>query len=233
MQQAGGCLAPQFIRELRESLPGTKVFVMYGQTEATARLSYLHPEILDTKLGSVGKGIPGVRLRVLNESGEEVGPGEVGEIVAEGENVTKGYWCAPDETAESFRHGRLHTGDLATRDSEGFIYIVDRKKNFLKCGGKRVGVLEIENRLLEYPCITEAVVEAVPDDVLGEAVRAYAVPRMPGCAVFQQCISSFYKEHLPRELKPKEIVQVDHLPRNSAGKVARSDLPSLNPRGPA
>ncbi len=228
VQQAGGCLAPQLIRELREALPGTKVFVMYGQTEATARLSYLPPECLETKLGSVGKGIPRVQLKVLNEFGAEVNPGEVGEIVAEGDNVTKGYWGAPDETAASFRNGKLHTGDLATRDSDGFIYIVDRKKNFLKCGGKRVGILEFENRLLEYPCITEVAVEVIPDGVLGEAARAYVVQRMPGCHSFQSCMSSFYKENLPRDLYPKEIVQVGRLPRNSSGKIRRGEIGTRN-----
>jgi long-chain acyl-CoA synthetase len=224
VQQAGGCLAPQFIRELREALPKTKVFVMYGQTEATARLSYLPPEFLDTKLGSIGKGIPAVRLRVVNELGEEVRPGETGEIVAEGENVTFGYWRAPVETAESFRDGKLYTGDLATTDSDGFIYIVGRKRNFLKCGGKRISIQEVENRLTEFPCITDAAVVAVPDDVLGEAVRAYVARRMPGCTDFDQCISAFYKEHLPRELYPHQIVALDRLPRNSAGKVRKSEL---------
>jgi len=131
VQQAGGHLAPNFIRELQEALPQTQVFIMYGQTEATARLSYLPPEFLDTKLGSIGKGMPGVKLRVLNESGEKVRPGEVGEIVAEGKNVTRGYWRAPQESAASFRDGKLYTGDLATVDEEGFIYVVDRAKDFL------------------------------------------------------------------------------------------------------
>ena len=98
VQQAGGHLAPAFIRELKEALPNTKIFIMYGQTEATARLSYLQPEYLETKLGSIGKGIPGVKLRVLNEAGEAVRPGEVGEIVAEGANVTLGYWKSPEES---------------------------------------------------------------------------------------------------------------------------------------
>ena len=186
VQQAGGCLAPQFVRELSSALPKTKIFVMYGQTEGTARLSYLPPNLLEKKVGSIGKGIPGVRLKVLNESGEEQLPGEIGEIVAEGENIAKGYWDAPHETAETFRDGALHTGDLATTDADGFIYIVDRKKNFLKCGGKRVGIQEIENRLMEFPCITEGVAVGTPDDVLGEAVRAYVVRRMPGCPAFEE-----------------------------------------------
>lgn len=224
VQQAGGCLAPLFIRELRDALPTTNVYVMYGQTEATARLSYLPPEFLDTKLGSIGKGIPGVRLRVLSDSAQDVQCGEVGEVVAEGGNVTHGYWAAPQETAETFRNGRLHTGDLATIDADGFIYIVDRKKNFLKCGGKRVGIQEIENQLLDYPCITEAAIVGVPDEILGEAPRAFVARRMPACQEFDSCISSFLKQHIPRELYPKQIVTLDRLPRNSSGKINKAEL---------
>ena len=224
VQQAGGCLAPQFIRELRETLPTTKIFIMYGQTEATARLSYLPPELLDTKLGSIGKGIPGVRLRVVNDCGKDVSGDEVGEIVAEGENITQGYWAASQETAETFRNGKLHTGDLASVDSDGFIYILDRKKNFLKCGGKRVGIQEIENRLLAYPCITEAAIVGMPDDILGEAPRAFVVRRMPACQEFDPCMSSFFKQHFPRELRPKQIIALARLPRNSAGKINKSEL---------
>ena len=100
LQQAGGHLAPAFVRAVQETLPRVRIFIMYGQTEATARLSYLPPEFLDSKLGSIGKGIPGVNLRVVKEAGEQVGPGEIGEIVAEGANVTRGYWRAPEEDCE-------------------------------------------------------------------------------------------------------------------------------------
>ncbi len=134
VQQAGGHLAPSFIRELRGALPGTQIFVMYGQTEATARLSYLPPERLDTKLGSIGKAIPGVKLEVLDEEGRRVDPGGVGEIVAEGENIARGYWRDSQSSAKTFRNGKLYTGDIATVDPDGFIYIMGRAKDFLKCG---------------------------------------------------------------------------------------------------
>ena len=180
VQQAGGQLAPAFVTELRRALPATQVFVMYGQTEATARLSYLPPELLDTKLGSVGKGIPGVALSVVDEFGQRVLPGQTGEIVAEGGNVTLGYWQDEEETARHFRNGKLYTGDLATVDEDGFIHIVDRAKDFLKCGGKRVSCRSLENILLEHAALLEAAVVGVPDEVLGEAVVAYIVPRDPG-----------------------------------------------------
>lgn len=224
VQQAGGHLAPAFICELREALPGTQIFIMYGQTEATARLSYLPPEFLDKKPGSVGKEIPGVKLRVLDESGRRVQPREVGEIVAEGENVTLGYWREPAETATTFRNGELHTGDLATVDEGGFIYIVDRAKDFLKCGGKRISCRQVENQLQEFECLLEAAVLATPDEVMGEAVRAFLVARMPGCPSFEECFRTFCKEHMLPQLVPREFVVMPALPKNSAGKVLKHSL---------
>jgi len=227
VQQAGGHLAPSFIRELREALPETQVFVMYGQTEATARLSYLPPEFLEKKLGSIGKGIPGVKLRVLNESGDEVLPGEVGEIVAEGENVTRGYWHAPDESANSFRAGKLYTGDLATVDGDGFIYIVDRAKDFLKCGGKRVSCRQLEEQLLAFEALLEAAVIGVCDQVLGEAVKAFVVPREGESAGLEERLRLFCKERIPAQLIPREIVVLQNLPKNNAGKVLKQNLRAL------
>jgi acyl-CoA synthetase (AMP-forming)/AMP-acid ligase II len=227
VQQAGGHLAPTFIRELREALPKTQIFVMYGQTEATARLSYLPPELLDKKLGSIGKGIPGVKLRVLNELGEKVHPGEIGEIVAEGENVTRGYWRAPEESATSFRDAKLYTGDLATVDEDGFIFIMDRARDFLKCGGNRVSCRQLEERLSEFEGLLEAAVIGVPDEVLGEAVKAFVVARKPSSPSLEEKLRLFCKERMPHQLVPKEIVVLDALPRNTAGKVLKRQLRSL------
>ena len=227
VQQAGGHLAPAFIQELKEALPGTQIFIMYGQTEATARLSYLPPDLLDQKLGSVGKGIPGVKLYVVDESGHKVRPEEVGEIVAEGDNVALGYWREPAETATTFSNGTLHTGDLATVDEDGFIYIVDRAKDFLKCGGKRISCRQVESQLQEFECLLETAVVAMPDEVLGEAVKAFLVARMPGCPAFEACFRVFCKEHMQPQFVPREFVVTDCLPKNSAGKVLKRNLRSV------
>lgn len=224
VQQAGGHLAPFFIRELQNALPATQVFVMYGQTEATARLSYLAPKFLDTKLGSIGKGIPGVTLRVVNKSGHEVQPGEVGEIVAEGESVTLGYWRSPQETSSCFRDGKLYTGDMATLDEDGFIYVVDRAKDFVKSCGKRVSCQQIEDQLLQCDELLEAAVVGVPDEVLGEAVKAFVVPRMSKQNGLRESLHAFCRKHIPPELVPKEIVLLQKLPKNSAGKVLKQNL---------
>jgi long-chain acyl-CoA synthetase len=230
VQQAGGQLAPVFIRELQKALPKTQIFIMYGQTEATARLSYLPPELLTEKIGSVGKGIPGVRLRVVDESGRQVLPGETGEIVAEGENVALGYWGDPEETANIFRGGQLYTGDLATVDEDGFVYILDRAKDILKCGGKRVSCRQVEDQLQAFEGLLEAAVVGIPDEVLGEAVKAFVVARFPDYPKFEKCLQDYCLTCLPPELVPKEFVLLPALPKNSAGKVDKQIL--RNMRGP-
>jgi acyl-CoA synthetase (AMP-forming)/AMP-acid ligase II len=224
VQQAGGYLAPTFIRELREALPNTKIFIMYGQTEATARLSYLPPDYLDAKLGSIGKGMPGMKLRVLNEEGREVRHGEVGEIVAEGASVTLGYWQAPQESEGIFRDGTLYTGDLARVDEDGFIYIVDRAKDFLKCRGEKVSCRQLEEVLLEFDELVEAAVIGIHDDVLGEAVKAFVVPRTRDANGLTERVATFCKSRMVPHHLPKQIVVLPSLPKNSAGKIMKAAL---------
>jgi acyl-CoA synthetase (AMP-forming)/AMP-acid ligase II len=229
VQQAGGQLAPIYIAELRKALPGKQIFIMYGQTEATARISYLPPDLLDAKLGSVGKGIPGVRLQVLNDLGLPVKPGESGEIVAEGDNVALGYWRDEAETALSFRDGCLHTGDLATVDSDGFIYILDRAKDFLKCGGKRISCRMVENALLEHPGLIEAAVVGVPDEILGEAAVAFIVPLDSNSPPTFEELLFHCKHRLSAAFVPKQFFSVKALPKNSRGKILKSELKANQP----
>lgn len=230
VQQAGGHLPASDVTALRQALPGAQIFLMYGQTEATARLSYLHPDALDAKPGSIGRGMPGVELKVVGESGREVAPGEVGEIVARGENIAAGYWRAPKESRAVFREGALYTGDLATIDEEGFIYIVDRSSGFLKVRGERVSCREIENALLEFAELVDAAVVSVPDDLFGESVKAYIVPRHPDSEGIEERLLLFSRRRLPPHLVPREIAVLPELPRNSAGKVRKSTLQAL-PQG--
>lgn len=227
IQQAGGHLAPSFVHELHEALPNTKIFIMYGQTEATARLSYVPPDRLDEKLGSIGKAIPGVTLQVLGDSGKQVMPGQLGEIVAEGANVTKGYWREPEESAKCFRGGKLYTGDLGTVDDEGFIYVVDRAKDFLKCGGKRISCRQIEETLLEYEELLEASVIGIKDEILGEAVKVFVVPRNSHSDGLDQRVLAFCKKRLSHQLVPKEIIVMNSLPKNSSGKVSKQTLKTI------
>ena len=227
VQQAGGHLAPSFVHELRQVLPHTRIYIMYGQTEATARLAWLPPECLEAKTGSIGTAIPGVTLRVLSSVGTEVRPGEIGEIVAEGENITLGYWRSPDESARYFRDGRLFTGDLATVDDDGFIFLVDRAKDFVKCAGRRISCRQIEDRLLESEALLEAAVVGVPDEVLGEALKIFLVLGHLDSIDIKELVRTRCGAYLPYQLKSKDIVILSRLPKNSAGKVLKQELKKL------
>ncbi|HZU96732.1 MAG TPA: class I adenylate-forming enzyme family protein [Planctomycetota bacterium] len=224
LQQAGGKLPDAFVRELRAAHPGVALYCMYGQTEATARLSYLPPERLDDKPGSIGRGLSGTRLEVLAEGGRPVAPEEeTGEIVASGDNVCLGYWNDPEETARFFRDGKLHTGDLARVDRDGFIYIVDRARSFLKPMGNRVSAREIEEALAELPDVIEAAVVGVPDEVWGEAVHAFVVSR-PGSVLDPEQARDHCARRLANYKVPQRVSIVDALPRGGSGKVARERL---------
>lgn len=170
--QAGGKLHDTFIEEFTQLFPHVQFFVMYGQTEATARLSYLPPEKLKDKLGSLGKGIPGVELRVVDSRGNRVKPGKTGEIIAKGGNIMSGYFNDPEETAKVLRDGWLHTGDLARTDEDGYIYHVARKKEMIKVNGQRVSPKEIEGVIDMLPGVIDCSVDAVEDEFSTVAIRA-------------------------------------------------------------
>jgi long-chain acyl-CoA synthetase len=167
-----------------------------------------------------------VRLLVLNEEGKDLKPGEVGEIVAEGKNITLGYWRESQEADGVFRNGALYTGDLARVDEDGFVYIVDRAKDFLKCRGEKVSCRQIEEILLGFEELVEAAVVGIPDDVLGEAVKAFVVSRTRDANGLALRVASFCKARMLPHHLPKEIVVLPNLPKNSAGKVMKTFLRS-------
>ncbi len=218
--QAGGAMAPALIRELVGALPNTQIFIMYGQTEATARLSYLPPERLLDKMGSVGKAIPGVKLRVVSEDGSDVEPGQTGEIIARGPNVMQGYWGQEDETQKVLRDGWLHTGDLATVDEEGFIYIVSRKSEMIKSGAHKISPKEIEEAILEHGGVSEVAVVGHPDSILGERIVGYLVPK-EGEGIDHREIIRHCRNRLASFKIPHELITVDQLPKTSSGKVKK------------
>ena len=188
-------------------------------------MSCLPPDALETKPGSIGRAIPGVRLTIQNEEGREVLRGETGEIVAEEENIAQGYWRAPEETARTFRDGRLYTGALATVDEDGFIFIVGRERDFLKYGGTRVSCKQLEQQLLGMEDLVEAAVIGVPDEMLGESVNAFVVPRAEANGIRER-VAHYCKERLPVQFIPPEIVVLKALPKNAAGKILKSELRS-------
>lgn len=173
--QAGGKLPVVFIDEFLEYFPETDFFVMYGQTEATARLSYLPPEMYREKKGSIGKAIPGVELKIINENGNEVLSGESGEIIARGDNIMQGYYNDEKSSKSTLKDGWLYTGDIATMDDDGYIFIIGRSKEFIKIRGKRISQKEIEEVILELPDVIDCTIDIVEDEILGEAIKATVV----------------------------------------------------------
>lgn len=173
--QAGGKLAPIFIDEFRESHPEVRFVVMYGQTEATARLSWLPPDLYENRKGSMGKGIPGVELKVINEKGEKIKPGETGEVIARGDNIMTGYFADEEGTKNAIRNGWLYTGDLGTVDEEGYIYLTARSKEIIKVRGKRISPKEIEAVILEIPEVIDCSIEGIDDEIEGEMLKATVV----------------------------------------------------------
>jgi len=173
--QAGGKLHTVFIEEFIKAFPNKDFYVMYGQTEATARLSYMPPNILETKLSSIGKAIPGVELKVVNDNGEEVGLNEEGELLARGENIMLGYYKDEKGTNEALKDGWLYTGDMAKEDEDGYFYLVARKKEILKVRGKRVSPKEIEAVILSVPEVVDCTIDGIEDELLGEAIQATVI----------------------------------------------------------
>ncbi len=223
IQQAGGKLPDAMLNELVVAAPGAEVFVMYGQTEATARLSYLLPSMLGKKLGSIGRGIPGVHLEIIDNEGNPVAPGQVGEIVAHGDNISPGYLDNPRETALKFRKGALHTGDLARMDEEGFIYIVDRKADFIKSFGHRVSSQEVESAVLEIKDVVSAAAIGVPDLLRGEAIYLYLTLRSDSTAT-PETVIDYCKRRLPSHAVPRDIEILGALPLSENGKVLKGAL---------
>jgi long-chain acyl-CoA synthetase len=223
VQQAGGELAQALVDELVAARCDARLYVMYGQTEATARLSYLPPELLGQKRGSIGRGIPGVELRVVDDHGDPVAPGEPGEIVARGDNVSPGYYKDPGATARKFPGGELRTGDLAVVDADGFIYLVDRREDFLKPWGHRVSSQEIECCALHMDALVSAAAVGVPDPEAGEVVALVATVR-PGSTVRPDEVLAFLRDRLDRYKLPRTVHLVDALPLTPSGKVAKSQL---------
>ena len=223
--QAGGAMSPAVIKRVAEVFADKQVFIMYGATEASARLTYLDPARLYEQLGSVGKAIPGVQVDIRRVDGRSAAPGEIGEIVAYGENIMKGYWKDPEATDRALSGGGYHTGDLAFMNSEGFIYLVGRKDDIMKIGGYRVSAKSIEDVLYEMPEIHEAAVVGVADEVLGQAPHAFIV-LMDGCSLSADQVTEYCLSRLTSYEVPRRVSFIKDLPKNSSGKIMKNLLKS-------
>jgi acyl-CoA synthetase (AMP-forming)/AMP-acid ligase II len=217
--QAGGALAPQRIEEARRAVPGARFYTMYGQTEATARISCLEPERLADKCGSVGRPLDNLTVRIVNEHGTDLPAGQVGEIWVQGPSISHGYLNDPVETERVFKGGWLRTGDFAHQDAEGYLWIHGRSGAFLKMRGLRVSFAEAEAKVAAVPGVFECVAMARSHPEAGEAL-ALLVVREGG----RRLSADQLRQLLPAHWVLDSIRFVEDLPRNAHGKIARGML---------
>jgi acyl-CoA ligase (AMP-forming) (exosortase A-associated) len=230
----GGAMPQAVLKVLREALPTTQVFLMYGLTEAF-RSTYLPPEELDRRPTSMGKAIPDTEILVLNDQGQLCKPGEPGELVHRGPTVSLGYWNRPEDTALALRPNPLlppemgdcekvcYSGDVVKMDEEGFLYFIGRRDTMIKSSGFRISPTEVEEVLFQSGKLRGAAVIGIPDETLGQTIKAFVVPR-DGDALDTNALLAYCAEKMPRYMVPKTFEVLSELPKTSSGKV---DYPAL------
>ncbi|MEU0539166.1 fatty-acid--CoA ligase FadD5 [Nocardia sp. NPDC005978] len=212
------------LRAMADCFPDAQNVAVFGQTEMSPITCVLEGRDALRKLGSVGKPIPTVQVRVVDDEMNDVAPGEIGEIVYRGPTLMSGYWNRPEATAESFHGGWFHSGDLVRQDEEGFVYVVDRKKDMIISGGENIYCAEVENVLFAHPKIHEAAVIGRPHEKWGE-VPVAVVALVEGVDELTiEELTPFLNESLARYKHPKDLVIVSELPRNASGKVLKVEL---------
>ncbi|MBU1276954.1 MAG: long-chain fatty acid--CoA ligase [Proteobacteria bacterium] len=217
-------LAMETKRRLMKFFPNIEgVYDVYGCTEASPCIAILGARDSLRKDASVGPALPFLQVRVVDEMGRALGPDQVGELVCRGPNVMRGYHNNPEGTAEAIRDGWLHTGDLARMDQEGFLYIVDRKKDMIVSGGENIYPRELEEVLYTHPEIADAAVVGLPDPLWGESVCAF-VALKPGSRLQAGEVVELCKANLASYKKPKRVEFLQEIPRNPSGKVLKREL---------
>jgi amino acid adenylation domain-containing protein len=221
-------LPDEFSSGLREIFPNALIYKMYGLTECK-RVSYLEPELIDAKPGSVGKAIPGTEVYLLSGEGKPVLPGEVGILYVRGPHVMTGYWNRADLTDQMLAPGKLPgervlcTQDLFRMDDEGYLYFVGRTDDIIKTRGEKVSPVEVENALHRIPGVREAAVVGIPDELLGQAIRAYVVAD-PSAGLTVQSLRTDSAAFLEPYMVPTQVILCESLPRNPNGKVDKRTL---------
>lgn len=230
----GSAMPQSVLKVLRAALPKTRIFLMYGLTEAF-RSTYLPPEELDRRPTSMGKAIPNTEILVINERGEPCKPGEVGELVHRGPTVSLGYWGNQEATDRVIRPNPLlppelgnvdrvcYSGDLVRTDEEGFLYYVARRDAMIKSAGFRISPTEIEEVVFQSGRARHAAAIGVPDELLGQAVKIFVVPR-DGEPLDADALLTFCADNMPRYMVPKFVEVMTELPKTSSGKI---DYPAL------
>ncbi len=214
------------LRTMIDAFPQADIVTAFGQTECSPVTCLLRGEDSIRKIGSIGTPIVNVEARIVDDDMNDVPPGEVGEIVYRGPLVMSGYWNKPEETAEAFRGGWFHSGDLVRADEDGYLYVVDRKKDMIISGGENIYCAEVENALAAHPKIAEVALIGVPDARYGEAPLAVIAPRDPADPPSAEEVEAFCRERLAGYKRPRDVVIVAALPRNPSGKVLKTRLRS-------
>ncbi|WP_433507872.1 long-chain-fatty-acid--CoA ligase [Pseudonocardia halophobica] len=219
------------LQTMIDTFPQAEVTTSFGQTECSPVTTLLRGADSIRKIGSVGTPMANVEVRVVDDEMNDVAPGEIGEIVYRGPLVMSGYWNKPQETAEAFRGGWFHSGDLVRQDEDGYYYVVDRKKDMIISGGENIYCAEVENVLAGHPGIGDVALIGVPDPKWGETPLAVVVPADPTDPPTVESIEAYCKEHLAGYKRPRRVAIVEALPRNPSGKVLKTALREQNQAG--
>jgi long-chain acyl-CoA synthetase len=218
--QAGGAMAPALTKRVQALMPQAKLFVMYGQTEASARLTYLPPDRLADKLGSVGIPIAGVQIDIRDDDGGALPRGVNGEVWARGANVMLGYWNDPESTTRVLVDGYLRTGDVGRLDDEGFLFLEGRRSDIIKVGAHRVFAGDVESVIEEIPGVDQVVAVGMDDELLGQVVKVYIV-LSTGALLQESAVKGHCRARLASYKIPKVVEFLEALPRTSSGKIQR------------
>jgi long-chain acyl-CoA synthetase len=227
LSHGGSPIATEVVRRVHSAFPHAELIHVYGATELAPMATALRHEekLVESHLArSCGQAVAGVDIRVVDPSGHDLPPGEIGEVVVRGPNVMQGYWNKPEQTADALRHGWYHSGDLGCMNAQGYVFLVDRAKDMIISGGENVYSTEVEEVLYKHPAVLEAAVFGVPDVTWGEAVHAVVVPR-PGHKVDTSSLIAFCREHIAGYKVPKQIdLRSEPLPKSGPGKVLKREL---------
>src|SRR5437588_2719703 len=217
---SGSAPLPKAVLESFEQKFGCRILEGYGLSEASAALTG-HSLEMERKAGSVGKPLPNVELLVVDENDQPVPAGEIGEVIARGPNIMTGYYNMPDETEAALKNGWLHTGDMGRFDEDGYLYIVERKKDLIIRGGFNIYPRDVEEVLSRHPAVSEVAVVGIPSERMGEEVKAFVVTRAP---VDAETLLAYCREWLANYKTPSEIEFISVLPRNAVGKIDKKEL---------
>jgi acyl-CoA synthetase (AMP-forming)/AMP-acid ligase II len=212
------------LEKMAETFPHVEIVSVFGQTEMSPVTTSLPAADALRKIGSVGKAVPTVAVRIVDDEMNDVPQGDVGEIVYRGATVMAGYWNKPQETADAFFGGWFHSGDLVRADEEGFIYVVDRKKDMIISGGENIYCAEVENALAGHPAVDEVAVVGIPHERWGETPAAVIVAADSQSPPTLEDLVDWTRDRLASYKKPTQLFVIDELPRNASGKVLKHQL---------